>query len=185
MKSRTGYRHKKHERGISLLETVIAAAVMLIGIGGVMSLFTVGAMKNASQGTQATRCTEYAQDKMEQLMALSFSDLNSDTTQVPTATGTTATGTGLFPGGSTYPSAAVTGYVDYVTEATVNGLPTSPAIYTTQQSTSSYMRQWSVVASTTNPTNVKMITVTVVALQKIDQAVAPSTTLVSYKTSIF
>jgi prepilin-type N-terminal cleavage/methylation domain-containing protein len=89
MMVRTGSRSQKRQRGFSLLETVVAAAVMLIGIGGAMSLFMVVAMKNASQGSQATRCTEYAQDKMEQLMTTPFASLasSSDTPQ-DGATGT-------------------------------------------------------------------------------------------------
>jgi Tfp pilus assembly protein PilV len=178
MKVQNISRNRKHERGISLLETVIAAALMIIGIGGVMSLFTVGASKNMSQGTQASRCTEYAQDKMEQLMALSFSDTNSDTTVIPTYTNTLATGTGLTSGGSVYPSAATTGYVDYVTE----GSGTGAAIYSTQQTNSAYMRQWSIVLNSTD-SNIKTITVSVKSLQSVVPGAAPTTTLVSMKKS--
>ena len=46
-----------------MLETMIAAAVMLVGICGVMSLFTVATFKNQSQGSQAARCTEYARTR--------------------------------------------------------------------------------------------------------------------------
>jgi Tfp pilus assembly protein PilV len=168
MKVRTGSGSRKHERGISLLETLFAAAVMLVGIAGVMALFTVAAMKNVSQGSQTTRCTDYAQDKMEQLMALSFSDTTSNTTQVPTApTG----GPGLAVG-----SSPTVGYFDYVTEGTGTGA----AIYPTVQTSSAYKRQWT-IALTTDP-NIKTITVTVTALQKLDTGAIPTTTLVSQKT---
>lgn len=178
MKARSGSQSRKHERGISLLETVVAAALMIIGIGGVMSLFTVAASKNMSQGTQASRCTEYAQDKMEQLMALSFSatltDTTSDTTQIPTApTG----GYGLTPGGSIYPNAPTSGYVDYVTEGTGTG----SAIFSTQQTTSAFVRQWSIVQNASD-SNILTITVTVKSLQAVNTGAAPLTTLVSMKT---
>ncbi len=78
-------RDRKRERGMSLLETLVAASVMLIGITGVMALFMVVAATNQGQGTQATRCTEYAQDKMEQLMALNFEDAASNTAVIPVA----------------------------------------------------------------------------------------------------
>ncbi len=64
----------KNERGFSILEAMIASMIMIIGVGGLMALFAVAAAKNAGQGNQATRCTEYAQDKVEQLMALQFGD---------------------------------------------------------------------------------------------------------------
>ena len=76
-------RDRKRERGMSLLETLVAASVMLIGITGVMALFMVVAATNMGQGTQATRCTEYAQDKMEQLMALNWENTCSNTTVIP------------------------------------------------------------------------------------------------------
>jgi hypothetical protein len=57
------------------------------------------------------RTTEYAQDKLEQLMALSFGDTTSDTRVFPA---TTAGGTGLTPGGSSDTSAPSANYVDYL-----------------------------------------------------------------------
>ncbi|HUO59101.1 MAG TPA: hypothetical protein VMU24_00445 [Candidatus Acidoferrales bacterium] len=176
---------QKNERGLSLLETVFAAFVMLVGISGVMSLFTVAAMKNASQGTQATRCTEYAQDKVEQLMALPFADADADTTVIPTCdpdagmTGCNAGGTGLKVGGST--TTATTGYVDYITEGNGSG----NAVYSTQQSSSNYARMWSIA---TDANGNKTITVVVKSLRVGDisaagQNLAPSTSLVSVKTN--
>lgn len=161
-----------------MLETLVAAAVMLIGICGVMSLFTVAALKNASQGTQASRCTEYAQDKMEQLMALqNFFDTWSDTTVVPTNTATTAGGTGLATGGSIYPNAPAVGYKDYITE----GSGTGAAIYATKQPNSAYVRQWNIAP--TSDANVKTITVTVASLLVSGSGATPSTTLVAQKTN--
>jgi hypothetical protein len=58
------------------------------------------------------RTTEYAQDKLEQLMALSFGDTTSDTRVFPA---TTAGGTGLTaPGGSADTAAPANGFVDYL-----------------------------------------------------------------------
>src|SRR6266568_6051001 len=176
MKKRSLSRNRKPERGISLLETVIAAAVMLIGIGGVMSLFTVVAASNMSQGTQATRCTEYAQDKMEQLMALNFGDVTSDTTQLPVQT---SGGKGLTSGGGTDPTNPLQYYMDYITE----GSGTGAAIYSTKQSTSKYVRQWCIAPLASDPTNVKTITVTVTALNKVVAGLTPSSTVVSLKTN--
>jgi Tfp pilus assembly protein PilV len=158
-----------------MLETLVATMVMLIGISGLMALFAIAAKKNVSQGSQASRCTEYAQDKMEQLMALSATDTTSNTTQVPTvATG----GTGLTPnGGSVYPNAVTLQYVDYVTEGQGSG----SAIYSSPQTNSAYVRQWSIVPSASD-SNILTITVSVKALFTADAGQTLTTTLVSQKT---
>jgi len=178
---RKGSRNRNSERGISLLETLIAAVVLIIGIGGVMSLFAVAASKNMSQGTQASRCTEYAQDKMEQLMALQFSDAASDTRYIITAA---SGGSGLSSGGVAYPGTPPDKYFDYVSE-----VPGSGAAISTSSSGASYLRQWTIVQSATD-NNILTITVWVKSLQSVDNggvsgsatSLAPMTTLVSVKT---
>jgi hypothetical protein len=169
---------------------MIASFVMLIGIGGLMALFVVAAAKNSGQGDQATRTTEYAQDKMEQLLALSWSPSKMDTTSqvvgattiCSTCTGyQTAYGVGLSDGGSVTPSNQVVGYVDYIDgNENISG-STTGALYT---------RQWSIATDTTlvNGTarNVKTITVYVQANFSSDvgtklNSLAPNTTLVAVK----
>jgi Tfp pilus assembly protein PilV len=162
---------------MSLLETLVAASVMLIGITGVMALFMVVAATNKGQGTQATRCTEYAQDKMEQLMALNFEDAASNTTVLPVVA---SGGTGLAVGGGTNPSSPVTNYVDYITEGSGSGA----TIYSTLQSNSAYMREWSVALLASDSTNnTKTITVTVTAITNGARGITPTTTLVALKTN--
>ena len=156
---------RRRERGFSLLETIFACAIMLIGISGVMALFTVAAVKNQSQGDQATRTTEYAQDKMEQLMGLSFGDSTSDTTQYPTAT---SGGTGLTVGGSVGGTSA-NKYSDLVDS---NGQITTSGV-------AAYTRQWQVQVDGTG--KIKTITVYVVS-RRFPPDVAPSTTLISQRT---
>src|SRR5690242_1790591 len=80
------------ERGSTMLETVVALVILTIGVMGVMGLLTVAVTQNWNQGDRSTRTTEYAQDKMEQLLALNFTDGSSDTTVYPTAS---TGGTGL------------------------------------------------------------------------------------------
>src|SRR5579863_417514 len=83
---------RKDQRGVTLIETVIATAILLIGIGGALGVFTVGVSQDSSGGDFSTRAAVFAQDKMEQLLALSFTDNSSNTTVYPTAA---SGGTGL------------------------------------------------------------------------------------------
>jgi prepilin-type N-terminal cleavage/methylation domain-containing protein len=101
----------RKERGFSLIETLVALVVLTVGLLGVLGLFGLATATNSSQGDYGTRTTEYALDKIEQLMGLQFADTISNTTVTPTqATG----GTGLSVGGSANPSAPVAGYEDYI-----------------------------------------------------------------------
>jgi len=121
------------ERGVTLIETMMAAAMLLIVAGGLLPLFDLGIQTTNQQGDMATRTTEYAQDKMEQLLNLStvnvasdgFNDGTTDTTVFPAKTdgSTGCTGTGAYicglgwtmlankTVGSIPPAATVTWYV--------------------------------------------------------------------------
>jgi len=59
--------------GFTILEVVIAASIFAIGILGVAALQTA-AIKTLSSSNYATTGTTNAQDKLEELMELSFSD---------------------------------------------------------------------------------------------------------------
>src|SRR5262249_48010978 len=108
-------------------------------------------------GHLSARTTEYAQDKMEQLLALAYGDSTTDTTVFPAAnTG----GTGLALGGSVDPANPVAGYADYLdvnrTLLVPVGNPPPPGWM--------YMRLWQI----TSPSpNLKQITVTSIVAVKI------------------
>jgi hypothetical protein len=108
------------EAGVSLVETMVSAAIMLVGIIGIMSVFTFAVGQSKGQGDISTRTVAYTQDKMEQLMSLFFTDGATDTTSasnpMPTVGGT-GLGGNSAPGstlGGTDPANPVAGYVDYV-----------------------------------------------------------------------
>ena len=116
--------HRNSQAGLSLLEVVISLLILLIISAGVIGLSNVALSTTETQGHLAARTTEYAQDKMEQLLALKFCDSVSDTTQFPAAT---SGGTGLagcnnpggspptaLSGGSLSITSPTTGYVDYL-----------------------------------------------------------------------
>src|SRR5437867_7430058 len=76
----------KNQAGLSLVETMVASAILLVAASGIMGVFAVTFKENRWQGDASTRTVEYAQDKMEALLGLSFDDGTSDTTQTPTCT---------------------------------------------------------------------------------------------------
>lgn len=99
------------ESGFTLVETIFALVILMIVAAGVAPLALVAVKATENQGHLAARTTEYAQDKLEQLMALSYGDSATDTRVFPA---TAAGGTGLAIGGSSNPAAPVAKYVDYL-----------------------------------------------------------------------
>ena len=91
-------RNTKAQPGMAMVETLIAIAILLVVATGVMGLATVALTTTENQGHLSARTAEYAQDKMEQLMALAFCDggidgkSGTDTTVFPSVPGT---GSGL------------------------------------------------------------------------------------------
>jgi hypothetical protein len=139
------------ETGTSLMEVMIASAILVTLMAGLMSMMALAIKTTENQGHLAARTTEYAQDKMEQLLALAFTDGVSDTRTFP-ATG--SGGSGLAIGGSIDVDNPVALYVDYLDE---NGnLLTSSG--TTAPSGWFYKRVWK-VEYMTGSTTLKKITV--------------------------
>ena len=101
----------KTDSGISLIETMIALGILSVLMGGVVGLAAMATSITENQGHLAPRTTEYAVDKIEQLLELTYGDAQSNTTVFPSAT---VGGVGLAAGGSTNTAAPVTGYVDYL-----------------------------------------------------------------------
>ena len=160
------------ESGVTLIESMIAAVILLVGVIAIMRLMAVAVGQNLSQGDVQTRVSEYCEDKMEQLMALSYSDVSSNTTIFPP---TTTGGVGLTPGGSSGTSglaSPVSGYSDYL-DISGNLLSSSTGAY--------YERVWSV--SQNAAANLKTITVTV-GITDNTLIAAPTTTLVCLMTKL-
>ena len=166
---------RRNDCGATLIETVVALLILLIGVMSVLGLLTVAVAQNWNMGDRATRTTEYAQDKMEQLLALNFTDSASNTAVYPTAT-TGGTGLGGVMAGSTTVGGVVSGtpvsqYVDYI-DSSGNLQTTSTGAL--------YSRQWSISTNATG--NLKTVTVVVRALvSSVNGGGAPVTTLVSMK----
>src|SRR5215470_4295231 len=175
------------QSGLSLIEALIALAVLLVVAVGVLALGSVALTTTEVQGHLMARTAEYAQDKMEQLLALKFCDATSDTTVLPTnpAGGQGLAGcsaplniNGTGAGGSSDPNAAAAGYVDYLDNGG-NLLPigaggAAPAGW-------KYIRVWQI--SSANATNtVKQITVSVKVGSAPGSGLLPQSTLTALKT---
>jgi prepilin-type N-terminal cleavage/methylation domain-containing protein len=154
---------RQDERGTTLIEVMIASAVLCTLMAGLMSMATLAISTTENQGHLAARATEYAQDKMEQLLALSYGDQVSDTRTFPAAS---SGGTGLKVGGSydvDHPTAL---YVDYLDDAGnlcgTTGASCLAPVGTTPPSGWFYKRVWKVDDNSTDatlPSNLKRITV--------------------------
>jgi hypothetical protein len=172
------------QSGISLLETLMALAILIIASAGIMSIGAVAMKTTENQGHLAARTSEYAQDKMEQLIALAYSDALTDTTQgvncTPSSTPACNNGTGLAVGGSSDPTSPVTGYVDYLDNSG------NVLTYTGGSAPSNwfYIRVWQVSQFSTN---LKQITVTAKVQSQVGSSGGslPQSTLASLKANPF
>ena len=172
------------QAGMSLIETVIALAILVTCTVGIMALGMVATGITENQGHLAARTSEYAQDKMEQLIALSYGDAVTDTTQGlacgPSSTPACTSGTGLAVGGSSDPTAPTLGYVDYL-DVSGNVLAyTGGAAPANWQ----YVRAWQISQFSAN---LKQITVTAKVKIQVgaSQGSLPQSTLASLKANPF
>jgi hypothetical protein len=163
------------ERGSSLIETLAATALLVIVMAGLLGMDAAATRITENYGHLAARTAEYAQDKMEQLLALAWGDVTSNTTVFPA---TTAGGTGLAVGGSGDVAAPAAGYVDYLDQngqLLVAGGGGAPAGWY-------YKRVWAVSSPSVN---LKQITVSVTVALGYEHAAPAVSTMVALKTYPF
>ncbi len=176
--------HRPSQAGLSLLETMVALTILLIATVGLLSIGMMATSTTENRGHLAARTTEYAQDKMEQLISLAWGDPTTDSTQIPmcgpSSTPACNNGTGLTIGGSSDPTAPSTGYVDYLDNSgnllTIVGGVAPSNWY--------YIRVWQISSPATN---IKQITVTAKVKMQVGapQGALPQSTLSILKTSPF
>src|SRR3954469_13676371 len=166
----------RSQNGVTLIETVVATGILLVAMSGLVSVAFVATTTTENQGHLSARTTEYAQDKMEQLLALTYGDTTSDTTVFPA---TAAGGTGLPVGGSLPPAAVVNGYVDYldVNGNLLGGGVAAPANWY-------YKRIWKVELPV-GTVNLKQITVTTSVAWSMGKTALPISTVTALKTFPF
>ncbi len=185
--------------GVSLIETLLAVTIAVIGAFGMGSVIYVATAATKNQGTETTRATIYAQDKVEKLLSLasvpvpgattaSFGNcIQSSSTQFALSpsddcntTGIDASGwsTGLLAGGAITPaqlscpsSGASLGYMDFL-DASGNQL-TGASCSAATGSGFSYVRMWQIADA--NPFGaspaLKQITVAVYSLSVVNVTV--------------
>lgn len=174
--SRTNKRQTNSQAGISLIETMIALGLLLVAAAGIMTMAMVAMSTTETQGHLAARTAEYAQDKMEQLLALRYTDINTDTTVFPSVPNP-GVGKGLIAGGGLNPKAPVVGYSDYVDR---NGSPVAAG------ANWEYVRVWQITENV--PLQLKTITVVTQVRNAIGQSQAgllPTSTVTCLKSSPF
>jgi hypothetical protein len=162
------------ERGVTLIEVAVASAVLLIVLVGLLSMAAVATMYTENHGHLEARTTEYAQDKMEQLLALAYTDAVSDTTYFPA---NPSGGSGLAVGGSINTAAPVDKYVDWLAMdgTLLHGGTTPPSNWF-------YQRVWQISTPTTG---VKEIRVVATVREAIGGEMKPKSTVVVLKSSWF
>jgi hypothetical protein len=136
-------RERTSEAGVSLIETMIALAILLVVSIGILAMISLSITTTENQGHLAARTAEYAQDKMEQLLALSFNDIQSDLT-VASLSPSTSGGVGLTAGGSITYGSPSGSYVDYLDS---NGNPLGGG--STAPSGWYYVRMWKITDQST------------------------------------
>jgi type II secretory pathway pseudopilin PulG len=174
IKTRTLARKQKGQAGLTLIETMIALTMLLIFSIGILTLGTVSMTTTENQGHLAARTAEYAQDKMEQLLALSFNDLQTNTAVASFIPDPNAGSPGLAAGGSLNLGAPVAGYVDYLDSG---GNPLGGAA-----NGAYFMRIWQI--TDVSPT-MKRITVTATVAGGNGAGPIPTATVTALKTSPF
>jgi type II secretory pathway pseudopilin PulG len=154
------------ECGFSIVESLVASTIMIVGLMSVAQLFSLSTRANAAAET-TTKTTILAREKMEQLRSLEWgfdslglplSDIATDTSVVPESpTG----GTGLRPSPPGTLSRSTVGYVDYLDGAGRSlggGSAAAP-------SGTRYIRRWSVDPLASNPTGTLVLQVVVLPYQ--------------------
>ena len=170
-----GPRRSKNDSGSTLVEVIVAVLIMGTLASGLLAMAAIALTQSENQGHLAARTAEYAQDKMEQLLVLSFGDSTTDTRVFPA---TPAGGTGIVPGGSANPAAPVVGYADYL-DANGNLLVSASAA---PPANWFYQRVWQV---TSLSATLKEIRVTATVARSVGRTQRPTATLVSLKSFPF
>jgi len=168
----------KAESGIGFIETLLALGILTVGFTAVLSLFAVSTAYNHEQGNVGSRTTTYAEAKMEEILAVPYSNTTMNTAVWPTGA---MGGIGLANGGGVDPANPVTNpvCVDYLD---FQGTRVGVADVCSNELCWFFMRQWLIQTDGTG--NLKTITVRVTAKRSLGARTAPSSVLISHKYNV-
>jgi Tfp pilus assembly protein PilV len=165
------------EAGTTLIEVMVACAILLVVMAGLMGMAAMATSITENQGHLSARTTEYAVDKMEQLQELTYGDAQSNTTIFPSVN---SGGTGLNVGGSSNPAAPVVGYTDYLDQNGAVLCSVASPCTTTPPATWYYKRVWQISSPSAN---LKQITVTAIVAMSVARAQISQSTVSTFKTN--
>jgi hypothetical protein len=178
---------------------MVAVAIALVGVFGLADVIFQASATNKNQGTELTRATIYAQDKLEKLLSLDFTSCTQLASSQPSSCNTTnitnsSWTQGLLAGGPisssqttgapvalTCPNASGSsiGYMDFL-DANGNQLPqsgsppvTTPGACSTVAGTAiCYIREWTITDLTppSGGPSLKQITVAVYSQNGVNAA---------------
>jgi hypothetical protein len=173
---RATFKRLKSETGTSLIEVTVASAILIVVMAGLMGMASVATSITENQGHLGARTTEYSVDKMEQLLELTYGDVQSNTTVFPSVNNG---GSGLAVGGNSDPATPVVNYADYLDQSG-NVLCTAGTPCTaTPPATWFYKRVWQVSIPSAN---LKQITATTIVRAGFARAQLSRSTVSAYKT---
>ena len=165
------------ERGTTLIETTIATAMLLVVMAGLMGISSIATSTTENQGHLGARTTEYAVDKMEQLLELTYGDAQSNTTVFPSVnTG----GSGLSLGGSVVTATPAVDFADYLDQNGNILCTTASPCTATPPADWYYKRVWEIASPSAN---LKRITVTAIVRTSVARAQLSQSTVSAYKTN--
>jgi hypothetical protein len=168
---------KVSDRGVTLVETMVAVFVALVGVFSLGNVIFEATVFNKNQGSENTRATIYAQDKMEALLSLDFAACTQTSTSQPATCNTTGiTGSGwtqgLLSGGAAAPlevdcppNGISLGYVDYLDSAGQRF--TGSSCPDLSSDSVSYIRMWQVQDLPSSGPAMKQVTVAVYSLSAV------------------
>jgi Tfp pilus assembly protein PilV len=155
-----------NECGMTLVETTMATLILLVGLLAMAQILAFSVIASKTYGRDSTKVTTAAQDKMEELTTLKFTDTS---TNVTVAAPFPANGVGLTAGGSIPPASPAAHYVDYLDATGAR----------TTADNSFYTRQWEII---NDSTTLKRIIVAVTSRKSFRFGTPPTTTVVTFKT---
>ena len=174
---RATFNRLKTESGTTLIEVTVACAILLVVMSGLMGMSVVATSITENQGHLGARTTEYAVDKMEQMLELTYGDAQSNTTVFPSVNNG---GTGLVFGGSSNPAAPVVGYTDYLDQSGNVLCTVASPCTATPPATWYYKRVWQI---STPSATLKQITVTSIVRTSVARAQVAQSSVSAFKTN--